>query len=70
MPRKPDVIINKTAKFFQDLLLTVALIIGLVGFFGEPEVNGGLVFFAALIACGAACIKTKYKHKGGVDFYK
>lgn len=70
MPRKPDVIINKTAKFFRDALLTIAFFVGIVGFFGESEANGGMVFLAVVIAVGAACIKTKYKHRGGVDFYK
>ena len=74
MAQIPDLIVDKTAKFFRNAAATVGVISGLFawGAFHAGNVGPGLLF--ALVAggalYGAASIKTTYRLKGGRAVYE
>lgn len=74
MVTKPDYLINKSAKFGQNVLLGIAGFCTLltIGSISNDNIGGAFLFGAAGIglAVWAGNIKTTYNRVGGVDIYK
>lgn len=74
MVTKPDIIINKSAKFGQAVLFVIAGFCALltIGSIGNGNVAGVLVFgiVTLCLIIWASSIKTTYRRRGGVDIYK
>tara|TARA_R110001606_G_scaffold399304_1_gene584238 strand:+ start:14060 stop:14284 length:225 start_codon:yes stop_codon:yes gene_type:complete len=74
MVTKPDILINKAAKFGQLVLLVIAgfCVLLTIGSIGNGNIGGAILFGAVGLglAVWAGNIKTTYHRRGGVDFYK
>lgn len=74
MVTKPDIIINKSAKFTQNVLIGIAVFSGFltVGALGNGNAGGALLFGVIAVGLGimASKIKTTYRRVGGVDVYE